>query len=58
MVVTFSKLLALLSLILGTILSLIIKDPMPFTASLGVVTVIVAAQNAGNAYIKSKELKE
>ena len=54
--VTFSKSLALLTLLLGTILSLVHCDVQYFTIAVPVVMVIVAGQNLGSAIVKSKNI--
>ena len=54
MVITFTKSMATLTLILGFILSLVSNDNQPFTAAVAVVMVIVTGQNLGDSLVKSK----
>lgn len=54
MIVTFSKLLALLSLICGVALSIFLKDTTAFNTSIGVVMVIVTTQNLGKNYVAAR----
>lgn len=52
--ITFSKIIASITLLAGTILSWHTGDNAYFVSSIALSTTVVTLQNAGNAYVKAK----
>lgn len=55
MTLTYSKLLATIVFVVGSLLSYLLKDNTYFTATMVVVGAVVAGQNAGKAYVEGKK---